>query len=722
MKIFSYLKKSLPAVFAVIVLLIIQTYSDLSLPTYTSEIVDIGIMQGGITSAAINEIRAESLDNLKLFMLDDDISIVDKAYALNDNGNYILKASDSKTIDKLNDIFSMPMLVVGFGSQSPEFDLAKIKGAYTEGYMTKDQLLEIRDKAKQQALDMGVGETAIEKAAVAYVKSEYEAIGKDLEAIQIKYMLITGAKMIGITLISVTAAIFVCLISSNTAAKICMNLRNRIYSKTMSFSHSEMDKFTSSSLITRNTNDIQQVQMALVMTMRMVFYAPIMGIGGIIKVANTHTKLEWIIAAAVGITLVIVVGLMSFAMPKFKMLQKLVDKVNLVSREILTGLLVIRAFSREKHEEERFDKASRNLMKTQLFTNRTMSFMMPLMMFLMNLISITIVWFGAKGVDLGNMQVGDMMAFITYTMQIFIAFMMISMISVFLPRANVAAERINDVLNTELSITDPESSVSKKYEDKTDWKGDVSFKNVTFRFPNAEKDVLENITFTAEHGKTTAIIGSTGSGKSTIINLLPRFYDVSSGSITIDSVDIRNLSQHKLHNLLGFVPQKGVLFSGTIESNIKFGDEEISDDAMINAAKIAQAENFIEQKAEKYNDAIAQGGTNVSGGQKQRLSIARAIAKNPKIFIFDDSFSALDYKTDVALRRAINENIKDATVLIVAQRISTILHADKIVVLNDGKITGIGTHSELLNSCETYKEIAKSQLSDKELGLSEVSA
>ena len=518
--------------------------------------------------------------------------------------------------------------------------------------------------------------------------------------------------MLVYSVVMTATAILVGLLAARIGAKLGLNLRERVFTKVVSFSHAEMEQFSTASLITRSTNDIQQVQMVVVMMLRMVVYAPIIGIGGVVKVLRTRTGMGWIIVVAVAMILALVGILMVVAMPKFKKMQTLVDRLNLVSREILTGVPVIRAFSREKFEEERFDRANRDLMRTQLFTNRVMNIMMPVMMLIMNGISIMIVWFGAKGIELGNLMVGDMLAFITYTMQIVMSFLMLTMISVMLPRAGVAAGRIEEVIGTSAGITDKEQVKDEKLKDV---KGVVTFENVSFRYPGADEDALQNLTFTAGPGETTAIIGSTGCGKSTLLNLIPRFYDVTGGSITIDGVDIRDLSQHKLRSLLGYVPQKAVLFSGDISSNLKFGGDDISDSRMMEAAEIAQATEFIEEKQEKYHSEIAQGGTNVSGGQKQRLSIARAIAKSPKVFLFDDSFSALDYKTDVTLRRALRKKTGDATVIIVAQRISTILHADRIIVLDEGKIAGMGTHEELLRDCEAYREIARSQLSEAEL-------
>ena len=590
-------------------------------------------------------------------------------------------------------------------------DAAAVKAMVESGQMTMEQMEAMAGQAIEK---LGAqSDMIVEQRALLFVKEEYAAMGLDLDQIQMNYLLSTGGRMLGISLLMAVTAILVGLLASRTAAQLGMSLRGDVFKTVMSFSNTEIDKFSTASLITRSTNDIQQVQMVVVLMLRIVIYAPIIGIGGIIKVAATHTGMEWIIAVAVASALALVALLMGLALPKFKRMQTLVDKMNLVSREILTGLPVIRAFSREKHEEKRFDLANLDLKKTQLFTNRVMTFMMPMMMLLMNGVSILIVWNGGHGIDAGTMQVGDMIAFITYTMQIVMAFLMIAMIAIFLPRASVAAGRINEVLQTKPVIRD-----KRKVKDnsKEQWQGVVAFEDVSFRYPDAGADVLEHITFTARPGQTTAIIGSTGSGKSTLLNLIPRFFDVSYGRITMDGVDIRDLSQHKLHALLGYVPQKGVLFSGDIQSNLKFGGADITDQAMEEAAEIAQAREFIDSKPEGYHTPIAQGGTNVSGGQKQRLSIARAIAKNPKVFLFDDSFSALDYKTDVVLRRALNEKVKDATVIIVAQRISTILHADQIVVLDEGRIAGIGTHEELMKHCHTYQEIARSQLSAAELG------
>ena len=709
LKLIRYLKQVKWQVLAIVLLLVVQAWCDLSLPQYTSDIVDVGIQQGGIEHAAPDQLRDETMEGLKLFMDEDGWSKVDHAYDLQDGIWYLGKVGES-TLEELDEVFGMPMLMLS-AAEEQGMDAAAVKAMVESGQMTMEQMEAMAGQAIEK---LGAqSDMIVEQRALLFVKEEYAAMGLDLNQIQMNYLLSTGGRMLGISLLMAVTAILVGLLASRTAAQLGMSLRGDVFKTVMSFSNTEIDKFSTASLITRSTNDIQQVQMVVVLMLRIVIYAPIIGIGGIIKVAATHTGMEWIIAVAVASALALVALLMGLALPKFKRMQTLVDKMNLVSREILTGLPVIRAFSREKHEEKRFDLANLDLKKTQLFTNRVMTFMMPMMMLLMNGVSILIVWNGGHGIDAGTMQVGDMIAFITYTMQIVMAFLMIAMIAIFLPRASVAAGRINEVLQTKPVIRD-----KRKVKDNTreQWQGVVAFEDVSFRYPDAGADVLEHITFTARPGQTTAIIGSTGSGKSTLLNLIPRFFDVSYGRITMDGVDIRDLSQHKLHALLGYVPQKGVLFSGDIASNLKFGGADITDQAMEEAAEIAQAREFIDSKPEGYHTPIAQGGTNVSGGQKQRLSIARAIAKNPKVFLFDDSFSALDYKTDVVLRRALNEKVKDATVIIVAQRISTILHADQIVVLDEGRIAGIGTHEELMKHCPTYQEIARSQLSAAELG------
>ena len=707
-KLFQNLWRHKGAVLLIILLLIGQAYCDLSLPSYTSDIVDVGIQQGGIENAVPERMREETFNNLSLLLTEEERELAEEAYTLTD-GVMELNTSNRKTIESLDEAFGLPMVILSTIQESGA-DLSALAQAVPEGGMTQDVIEEIRQQALAGMGDMS--DSIISQRAVLFVQAEYEALGMDLGNVQMRYLLTTGAKMLGLTLLMVCTAVLAGLLSSRTAARIGMELRGQVFTRVLSFSNTELNQFSIASLITRSTNDIQQVQMVEVMLLRMVLYAPIIGIGGIIKVLGTDTGLGWIIVVAVAAIFAVVMILLFVAMPKFKKMQTLVDRVNLVAREILTGLPVIRAFDREKFEEERFDRANTTLMKTQLFTNRVVNIMMPAMMLIMNGVTVMIIWFGGHGVDAGTMQVGDMIAFITYTMQIVMAFLMITMISVMLPRAGVAADRIQEVLDTPISIQD---APSVRDGELADAKGELRFEDVSFRYEGADEDALEHISFTAKPGETTAIIGSTGCGKSTLIHLIPRFYDVTQGRITIDGVDIREISQEKLHSLLGFVPQKGNLFSGTIASNIKYGGDWITDEKMVEAAQIAQAEEFIETKPDGYESPIAQGGTNVSGGQKQRLSIARAIAKSPKIFLFDDSFSALDYKTDAQLRKALHDKTADAAVVIVAQRISTILHANRILVLEDGKIVGDGTHEQLLESCAAYQEIARSQLSEAEL-------
>lgn len=744
LKIMKYLKKSTIPIIFVVLLLIIQATCDLSLPSYTSDIVNVGIQQGGIESATPTVIRESQMKNLLLFIGDNDKELVENSYKLlakdslseQDYSNYLedypllkdenlykLDIDDKDTIDQLDIILSKAFLVVSiFESDSEE--MVSMRAKILEGMpedMTSDEIFAMFSQMPEESLNeirtkmdesfSTMSESILEQSAITSVKAEYVTIGVNTDKLQSSYITITGLKMIGLALVSMLATILVGFIGARIAAGLGRDLRSNVFNKVVGFSNEEFDRFSTASLITRSTNDIQQIQLLMVMLIRIVFYAPILAIGGIIKVLNTNTSMAWIIAVAVGAIIVLVSMLFGLAMPKFKLMQKLVDRLNLVSREILTGLPVIRAFSTERHEEERFDGANKDLTKTQLFVNRVMTFMMPLMTLVMNLIAVLIVWNGAKSIDLGEMQVGDLMAFIQYTMQIIMSFLMLSMISIMLPRASVSATRIADVLNTTYSIADP-----KKSENFDGYKkGYVEFRNVSFRYPKADEDVISNINFTAKPGETTAIIGSTGSGKSTLINLIPRFYDVTEGEILIDGVNIKNVTQHDLRDKLGYVPQKGVLFSGTIDSNLRYGKEDATEEEIQKAARIAQATEFIDTKPDKYDTPISQGGTNVSGGQKQRLSIARAIAKDPEIYIFDDSFSALDYKTDVALRKALNSEINDSTVIIVAQRISTILHADQILVLDEGKIVGTGTHKELLKNCEVYQQIALSQLSKEEL-------
>lgn len=711
-KLFSYWRGHFALIVVIIGLLVIQALCDLALPTYTSDIVDIGITNGGIEYIAPEKVSKETFENICMFLTDEETKIVTGYYSLKDNGIYVRKTDDEDKLKKIDDIIGVPIVIIsGMLSQNPSA-LEELKAAYDMGQVSKEQLTEQRKTVESE---MGeYGDSIVSSQSKAFIRSEYEKIGVNTDRIQKEYLIKKGLIMLLYSVIAMAVSIFAGLLASVLAARVGMKLRNNVFKRVVSYSGAEMDRFSTASLITRSTNDIQQVQMVTVMMFRMVLYAPILAIGGIIKVLQTDTGLDWIIVLAVIVIIGTVLILMAIALPKFKVMQKLMDKLNLISREILTGVLVIRAFSREKKEEERFEDANNDLMKTQLFTNRVMTFMMPIMMFIMNGITVLIVWMSAKGIDTGRMQVGDMMAFITYAMQIIMSFLMLTMISIMLPRAGVAAERIDEVITTVPTIKDADNCSQNDGKLKS-IKGVLEFKNVSFKYPGAEENVLENISFKAEPGMTTAIIGSTGCGKSTLIHLIPRFYDVTEGSVTVDGVDIRDISQHKLRECLGFVPQKGVLFSGDIESNIKFAGDEVSDKDMKLAAEISQSMEFIESKTDGFQSEISQGGTNVSGGQKQRLSIARAIAKKPQIFLFDDSFSALDYKTDVVLRKALNDNLGNSTVIIVAQRISTILHADQIIVLDDGKIAGTGTHEELLSNCEAYQEIAKSQLSEKEL-------
>ena len=763
-KIFKNMIPYWKSILVILVLLFVQAWCDLSLPSYTSDIIDVGIQNSGVEHVTPKRITEEEFQTAEFIMTDDEVDLWESLYTKKD-GYYERNKASEKELDEADDTLTVALLMnyqmgameedtfkqlmaqqtgqdasvfenmtieqIGemmhvelksFQQEKEDDDGNKVKVTCVDvrpifaamlesGQMDKDTVLSMRD-SMEKTLDT-MGSSLVKSMGIAYAVSADKAAGLDVDQIQKTYLLTAGLKMVGMALLMGVVTVLVGLFASRVGAGIGRDLREKVFKRVVGFSNAEMDQFSTASLITRSTNDIQQIQMVSVMVLRMIAYAPILGIGGVLKVMKTGAGMEWIIVLAIIVILGYVMLLVSLAMPKFKLMQKLVDNINLVSREILTGLSVIRAFGREDKEEERFDGANKELTKTTLFTNRVMTFMMPAMMLIMNCVTVMIVWFGAKGIDAGNLQVGDMMAFMTYTMQIVMSFLMITMVSVMLPRAGVAADRIEEILRTDSSIVD-----AKKTEDEklTQCRGELRFEDVSFKYPGAEGDVLEHISFTAKPGQTTAVIGSTGCGKSTLIQLIPRFYDVTEGKITLDGVDIRNLSQHKLREVMGLVPQKGVLFSGTIASNIKLaGEDEISDETMKEAAQTAQATEFIEAKPEGYDSPVAQGGSNVSGGQKQRLAIARVIAKHPKVYLFDDSFSALDYKTDAALRKALHEQAADATVLIVAQRISTIMNAEQILVLEDGKIVGKGTHEELMKNCSAYQEIARSQLSESEL-------
>ena len=766
-KIFRNMIPYWKSVLLIIMLLFVQAWCDLSLPQYTSNIIDVGIINNGVEHVMPEKITAEEHELAKLMMTEDEVTEWENIYT-QEGDYYLLNELDKEELDALDEEFVVPLIMnyqmsameedtfkemfaaqtgmdasmlenmsiedigASMGMELHSFEQEKEDddgNSYTaicvdvrevfqvmkdNGALTEDALLSMRDEMNETIETMGT--SLVKSMGIAYAVSCDEKAGLDVDEIQTSYLFSAGMKMIGMAFIMAIAAVLVGLFASRVGAGIGRDLREKIFKKVVGFSNAEMDRFSTASLITRSTNDIQQIQMVSGMLLRMVAYAPILGIGGVIKVIQTGAGMGWIIVLAILVILGYVMVLMKVAMPKFKLMQKMVDGVNLVAREILTGLSVIRAFKREEKEEERFDEANKALTKTNLFTNRVMTFMMPGMTIIMNILTVSIVWVAAQKIDLGTMQVGAMTAFITYAMQIVMAFLMLTAMSIMLPRAAVAAERIEEVLRTDSSILDKENpEVLKQYN------GVVAFEHVNFRYPGAEADVLNDIDFVAEPGKTTAIIGSTGCGKSTLVNLIPRLYDVTGGRVTLDGKDIRDIAMSDLREEIGFVPQKGILFSGTIASNLRFGNQDATDEEIKKAAEIAQASDFIEEKKEKYDSAIAQGGSNVSGGQKQRLAIARAIAKNPKIYIFDDSFSALDLKTDAALRKALASSVKNSTVIIVAQRISTILHADQILVLDEGKVVGKGTHQELLKNCETYQQIAKSQLSAKELGLEEES-
>lgn len=718
LKVFKYLKSSIFAVLAIVLLLFVQAYLDLTLPDYTSKIVNVGVQQGGIENAAIETIGEDTLNTLVLLMDDSDKAYILKQYQKTDTykKETIYELKDSSDRDKVSSIMAKPMMILAYASQGNNssegvsFDLPEgVSIAQALSMMSDDQRSQMLKQIDQKVED--IPDTIIDQAAVSYVKAEYERIGVDTDHIQTMYIFKVGLIMLGIAFAAMAVGIVIVFIGSRMAAKLAETLRHKVFTKVVGFSKSEIKTYGQSSLITRTTNDVQQVQMVVVFLLRVVFYAPIIGIGGVIKAMHTNADMTYIIGLAVLAILVVVITLFAIAMPKFNRVQKLIDKLNLVTREILSGLPVIRAFSNEKHEEERFEEANKRLTKVNLFINRAMSFMMPVMMLIMNGVCLVIVYQGATGVDTGAMQVGDIMAYIQYTMQIIMAFLMISMMSIMLPRANVSAKRIMEVIETPDTIYNRDHLVGFDSSKR----GRVEFKNVSFRYPDADYDVITDINLVANPGETTTFIGSTGSGKSTLINLIPRFYDVTDGELLVDGVDVKDVDLHTLREKIGFVPQKGVLFTGTIKENIKYGNDKVSDSDVEKALDISQATEFVSKLKGGLDYDISQGGTNVSGGQKQRLSIARAIAKNPDIYVFDDSFSALDFKTDAKLRGELAKVTKDKTVLIVAQRISTIMHADKIVVLDEGRVVGVGTHKELMKKCDVYKEIALSQLSKEEL-------
>ena len=771
MRIVAYLKQSKVAVFLIVLLLIVQAFADLSLPRYTSDLVDVGIQQGGIEEASPSVMREETYQYVCMLASDEDEQLIKTSYAQNDDGSFALTEEGTGQREELNSAIALPLVIVSFSDQisqnlqsengetiqqfvqasqskgvsgttqdkdlegimaavpepsepattpatattnttTQEFGLEQLYSAYSSGLVSKSQVNSLVSKAKEAF--GSIDDSLIQQQAISAVKAEYEALDMDMGAIQLGYLVTIGLKMLGVTALMVATSVLVGLIASRTAARIAATLREKLFARVVSFSDAEVQSFSAASLITRGTNDIQQIQMVIVMLLRMVLYSPILAIGGIIMVSQTNADMSWVIVLAVVVIAIVISILMALAMPKFKMMQKLIDRVNLVAREMLSGLQVVRAFGRQDYEEARFDDASRALYKTQLFTNRTMTFMMPAMMLVMNVTSVLIVWAGGQAIDAGTMQTGDMIAFITYAMVIVMSFLMIGMIAIMLPRADVAAERVNEVLGTESSIKDPKQSHFAQLD--TSAKGlPVQFDKVTFAYNNGSEPVLRNVSFIAEPGKTTAIIGATGSGKTTILKLIERFYDVSEGSVSVGGVDVRDVTQHELRSQIGYVPQKAFLFSGTIEETIKYGNEQASEENLEHAANIAQATEFIEGKDRGFASELSQGGVNVSGGQRQRLSIARALATDARVLLFDDSFSALDYATDARLRTALAKEAAGKTIIVVAQRISTVLTADKIVVLEDGEMVGCGTHNQLMNSCNTYREIAESQLSDEEL-------
>ena len=715
MRIIKNLAQHKLVVLLIVVLLCVQAACDLALPNYTSDIVDTGIQQQGVQDVAAEQLTGRTHDLVAMMLPESDEQMFADAYAQNEDGTYSLTESGKRDRAALDDAMALPMTVTCYADQIAELDLDQVKAAYDQGMIGKDDIQAMLDRARGSMGDMA--DTLIAQQGLAAARAEYKQLGYDLDAMQMDYLAATGAKMLGLAALGMAIAVMVGFLASRTAAKVGRSLRERLFNQVVGFSDAEIQSFSAASLITRGTNDVQLVQMVTVMLLRMVLYAPILAIGGIIMIARTDLSMGWIIIAAVAAIAVIMGVLMKVAMPKFKIMQKLIDRVNLVSRELLTGLPVIRAFGREQHEEARFDEANTRLMKTQLFTNRVMTFMMPLMMLVMNLVSVGIIWFGGHAIDAGNLQTGDLIAFITYSMVIIMGFLMIGMLSIMLPRADVAAQRIDEVLACKPSIVDPEPGKAKDALLGADGLpgARIAFENVSFKYSDGAECVLEDVSFTCEPGKTTAIIGSTGSGKSTVLKLAERFHDVTSGRITVDGVDVRDVSQHTLRAQLGYVPQAAFLFSGTIASNVGYGVDDADEDRIRAAADVAQASEFIAERTEGLATPISQGGTNVSGGQRQRLAIARALATDARAYLFDDSFSALDYKTDAALRHELSSRLGGKTVIIVAQRISTVLNADQIVVLDDGRVVGAGTHEQLMESCQEYREIAMSQLSEEEL-------
>ncbi|WP_302143430.1 ABC transporter ATP-binding protein [Senegalimassilia anaerobia] len=715
MRIIKNLAQHKLVVLMIVVLLCVQAACDLALPNYTSDIVDTGIQQQGVQDVAAEQLTGRTHDLVAMMLPEPEEQMFADAYAQNEDGTYSLTESGKRDRAALDDAMALPMTVTCYADQIAELDLDQVKAAYDQGMIGKDDIQAMLDRARGSMGDMA--DTLIAQQGFAAARAEYEQLGYDLDAMQMDYLAATGAKMLGLAALGMVIAVMVGFLASRTAAKVGRNLRERLFNQVVGFSDAEIQSFSAASLITRGTNDVQLVQMVTVMLLRMVLYAPILAIGGIIMIARTDLSMGWIIIAAVAAIAVIMGVLMKVAMPKFKIMQKLIDRVNLVSRELLTGLPVIRAFGREQHEEARFDDANTRLMKTQLFTNRVMTFMMPLMMLIMNLVSVGIIWFGGHAIDAGNLQTGDLIAFITYSMVIIMGFLMIGMLSIMLPRADVAAQRIDEVLECKPSIADPDPGKAKDALLGANGLpgARIAFENVSFRYSDGAECVLEDVSFTCEPGKTTAIIGSTGSGKSTVLKLAERFHDVTSGRITVDGIDVRDVSQHALRTQLGYVPQAAFLFSGTIASNVGYGVDDADEDRIRAAADVAQASDFIAERPEGLATPISQGGTNVSGGQRQRLAIARALATDARAYLFDDSFSALDYKTDAALRHELSSRLGGKTVVIVAQRISTVLNADQIVVLDDGRVVGAGTHEQLMESCQEYREIAMSQLSEEEL-------